>query len=218
MQSEAFAQALRRAVLAQRLHTTPDAWAGGAAVQAHPSIDLAVVAFGPGPASAVAANVLFSREHPQGWVAGIAPDAGALAGVRFDADLQDAQGQSVAWAPGSDWAALPWRAIAGPGAANASNDRPRFVAPYPASLLKLMVAVGLCLAVDRGQLAWADVEPLLTPMIIVSSNEATDECVALLHRTGLLGLSGGRGPGLNDVFARHGLPTLQMHDTTARGG
>jgi len=100
----------------------------------------------------------------------------------------------------------------------AAEDATRFVAPYPASLLKLMVAVGLCLAVDRSRLAWADVEPLLTPMVTVSSNDATDACVALLHRAGLLGLLGGSAPGLNDVFALYGLPTLQMHRTTARGG
>jgi beta-lactamase class A len=49
-------------------------------------------------------------------------------------------------------------------------------------------------------------------MITVSSNEATDECVALLHRVGLLPAE------LNRRLAACGLPTLQLNDTTAAGG
>jgi Beta-lactamase enzyme family len=221
MQSEALSSALRAAVLAQQFERTPDAWAGGAAVQAHPSIDLAVAVFAPGRLRA--AQVLFSREHPQGLVADIAAHGGALRGIRFDADLQSADGTSIAWLPGSDWATLPWRPLHADADANAETiapvlaptDTPRFVAPYPASLLKLMVAVGVGLAVDRGLCAWPDVRDAVEAMITVSSNDATDTCVALLHRTGLLG-----GPvnALNACFAGHGLATLQMHRTTAAGG
>ncbi len=205
----ALATALRSAVLAQGFEHTPDAWAGGAAVQAHPSIDLAVVAFAPGPLRA--ANVLFSREHLQGLQAAIAPDLGLLRGLRFDADLKGADGSSLAWAPGSDWARLRWQ----PLQAQHEEGAPRVVAPYPASLLKLMVAVGLGLATDRGLCRWGEVAGVVEPMITVSSNEATDEAVALLHRMGLLG---GPGNALNAAFAQYGLPTLQLNDTTAAGG
>ncbi len=207
--ADELAQALRAAVLAQGFESTPDAWAGGAPVQACPSIDLAVAAFGPGPLRC--ANVLFSREHPQGLAATIAPHLGPLRSLRFDADVQGADGSSLAWAPGSDWARLPWRPL------HTQHDAgvPRMVAPYPASLLKLMVAVGLGLATDRGLCRWGDVAGVVEPMITVSSNEATDEAVALLHRLGWLG---GDTNALNATFAHYGLPTLQLNDTTAAGG
>jgi beta-lactamase class A len=48
-------------------------------------------------------------------------------------------------------------------------------------------------------------------MIVVSDNDATDTCVALLHRVGMMGA-------LNQRFADLGLPTLQLNNTTPRGG
>ena len=83
------------------------------------------------------------------------------------------------------------------------------MAPYPASLLKLMVAVGVALAVDEGLCEWPDA---LAPMITVSDNDATDTCVALLHRVGWLPRR------LNERFASLGLHTLQLNNTTAKGG
>jgi hypothetical protein len=193
---------LLSAVREQGFAFTQDRWQEGRPVAAHPSIDLAVAAF-PAGRPAVWANVLFSREHPAGHIARIGADAGPVQGLRFDRDVRDAQLDSAAWLPGADWARLSWEPLWGAGPV-------RFVAPYPASLLKLMVAVGVALAVDEGRLAdWPDA---LEPMITVSDNEATDACVAMLHRAGLL------PEGLNRRFAAWGLPTLQMHGTTPRGG
>lgn len=191
---------LRAAVRELDFAATADSQQAGRSVGVHPSLDLAVVAFPPGRAP-LWANVLFSREHPAGVVAEIDSRAGPVRNVRFDADITDTQGDSVAWAPGADWQQLPWRPLAGAGAM-------RFVAPYPASLLKLMVAVGVGLAVDRGLTAWP---AALEPMIVVSDNDATDTCVALLHRTGVIG-------DLNRRFADLGLATLQLNDTTPAGG
>ncbi len=198
------ARQLISAVRAQDFASTADALRGGRPVQAHPSIDLALVVFKDGQAPRWA-NVLFSREHPLGWVADTGAQAGAVRHLRFDADLQDAQGRSVAWLPGADWAALPFRPLHGDASDHAG---PRFVAPYPASLLKLMVAVGVGLAVDAGRCDWPDA---LQPMLVVSDNEATDRCVALLHRVGMV-------DALNRQFVAWGLPTLQLKDTTAAGG
>lgn len=168
---------------------------------AHPSLDLAVAVFARGR-TPLWANVLFSREHPEGIVADIDDHAHAVRGIRFERDLQDAGGRSVAWLPGADWSRLVFAPLWGEGPL-------RFVAPYSASLLKLMVAVGVGLAVDRGRCAWpAD---LVEPMITVSSNEATDEAVALLHRVGAVAL-------LHEAFARFGLSTLRLDDTTPAGG
>jgi beta-lactamase class A len=126
--------------------------------------------------------------------------------VRFDRDVQDAKGTSIAWQSGRNWRQLAWQPVtpraAGPGTL-------RFVAPYPASLLKLMVAVGVGLALDRGLLAeWP---AALEPMIVVSDNEATTELVALLHRLDLM------AP-LNARLGELGLSTLQLNDTQPDGG
>jgi outer membrane receptor protein involved in Fe transport len=89
-----------------------------------------------------AANVLFSREYPQGVVARFGPAGGGLgpvANLRFDADVRDAAGTSVAWQPGADWARIAFPPLFTPP--GLPPGAPRFVAPYPASLLKLMVAV-----------------------------------------------------------------------------
>ena len=202
------AQGLLAAVRAQDFGSTPEAWRGGAAVAAFPSIDLALVDFraAGGPRWA---HVLFSREHPQGLLAETGCDAGAVRNVRFDADQQDTRHGSVAWLPGADWSRLHWTPL---DACRGAVPH-RFVAPYPASLLKLMVAVGVGLAVDRGLCGWP---AALEPMIVRSDNDATDECVALLHRVGLL--TPGREHVLNACFAAWDLRTLQLNDTTPAGG
>ncbi len=208
--------ALLHAVRAQDFGSVADHWHGGARSTHFPSIDLALAVF-PARGAPQFANVLFSREHPQGWAARIAAQAGPVLDVRFDADQQDAKGQSVAWQAGRSWKQMRWTPLAAephPGAQVGA----RFVAPYPASLLKLMVAVGLGLAVDRRLCSWDEVLPMLEPMITVSSNEATDQSVATLHRLGLLGPPGSGVNELNAVFRQHGLPTLQLNDTTAGGG
>ena len=111
---ETHAQATSCGRLAERLlaiareqdfASTPDPARGGQPVDAPPSIDLALVRFAPG-ATPAWANVLLSREHPQGLAATIPPDAGAVQGIRFDADQRDAQLESPAWQPGADWTAL----------------------------------------------------------------------------------------------------------------
>jgi hypothetical protein len=194
---------LLRAVRDQRFDEAADRWRDGAAAEAHPSIDLAVVRFAPGRAP-LAANVLFSREHPFGLTAEFSGMLGPVAHLRFDQDLQGETGDSIAWLPGADWSRISFVPLHGSGPV-------RMVAPYPASLLKLMVAVGVGLAVEAGRVTWAEVMPALEPMIIVSSNEATDHCVALLHRAGCIAT-------LHERLRGWGLPTLQLNRTTPNGG
>ena len=196
--SSALLQAVQHLQFAQ----TPDLEQAGAPVGLMPSIDLALVAF-PRGRPPVWGNVLFSREWPQGHAAAIGAKAGPLTGLRFEADRTNAQGESEAWLPGADWARMAFRPLCGTGPQ-------RFVAPYPASLLKLMVAVGVGLALDEGAIAtWP---AALEPMITVSDNDATDHCVALLHSCGWLPQR------LNKRFEGAGLPTLQLHNTTRQGG
>ena len=199
----ALAAALLDAVRRQDFATTADGWQQGRPLGLMPAIDLAVVTFAPGRAPRWA-NVLFSREHPGGVVARIGADAGPVRNIRFDADQRDDRLESPLWAPGADWSRARFTPLWGP------QEPPglRFVAPYPASLLKLMVAVGVALAVDGGRCAWPDA---LEPMITVSSNEATDECVALLHRVGTV-------DELNARLQALALPTMRLLHTTPAGG
>jgi hypothetical protein len=217
MTADQLAQALLAAVRAQDFGSTPDAMQRGGPVTEFPSLDLAVVAF-PNHAAPVWANVLLSREHPQGLVGEIGSDAGDLRNVSFLADVRNAAGVSIAWQPGSDWSRIAWQPLHGRGAS-------RIVAPYPASLLKLMVAAGVGLAFDAGGVHWDQawthagrtrtVDAWCTDMIAISCNESTSAMVALLHAQGLL------GPGrhaLHEAFAARGLHTLRLDGTQHDGG
>jgi hypothetical protein len=214
MSHDALAQTLLAAVRGLHFEQTEDSLLGGAPVRHRPSIDLAVVAFPPRHAAPVWANVLFSREHPQGLVAEIGAEAGPVRNIRFEADLQDGEHRSIAWLPDADWSRLKFTPLHGTGPH-------RFVAPYPASLIKLMVAVGVARIVDDGCCGWHDalafdgrVRPIADwceDMIVVSCNQSTSALVALLHRWD------GIAP-LHAAFARQGLHTLRLDDTTPDGG
>ena len=216
------AQALLQAVRVQHFEATPDAICGGAPPMHFPSLDLAVIAF-PQGAPPVWANVLFSREQPQGIVADIAAAAGAVRNVRYLADRTDAQLRSDAWLPDADWPRLHFEPLAGSGAQ-------RFVAPYPASLIKLMVAVGMARQVDGGACDWdtpathggrtRPVADWAEDMIAFSCNDSTSALVALLHRQRAIVREGDHEThnALHDAFAALGLHSLRLADTRADGG
>jgi hypothetical protein len=216
------AQALLAMVRAQRFETTPDKLQDGAPLGWHPAVDLAVVVFPRGDAAPVCANVLFSREHPRGLVARFGAGFGPVDNIGFQADVRDAAGESIAWLPQADWSRIAFPAWFGAG--------PRFVAPYPASLLKMMVAVGVGRLVDTGRSDWAlplshagqarPVGDCLYDMITVSSNEATSALVAHLHARGAIRREGGREVHneLHDLFAAQGLPGLRIANTQPDGG
>lgn len=186
-----------------------------------PSIDLAVVAF-PVGAKPVWANVLFSRDFPEGIIADTGPNAQAPGNIRYLADQTDAQGRSAAWLSDSDWNAMQWTALAGQG-------QNRFVAPYPASLIKLMVAIGAGRVVDTGSHGWEDawayggiqksIAAWCESMIVASNNDATSAMVALLHAGGLIQKGAdGETNQLEQLFDSLDLHTLRLHDTQADGG
>ncbi len=222
MTSDDLAQALRAAVLAQRFEETADSLQGGAPLGWHPSIDLAVAIFPRGGVAPVCANVLFSREHPQGLVARMADGFGAVTNIGFHADVRNAASDSYAWLPGADWSRIAFPAWFGSG--------PRFVAPYPASLLKTMVAVGVGRLVDAGRSDWTlpliyggatrPIADWLYDMITVSSNEATSALVTHLHARGAIRREGGAEVQneLHELFAAQGLPGLMIANTQPDGG
>ena len=201
---------------AARWHLLKDSWQGGAAPTHAPSVDLAVCLFRPGQ-PLLAANVLGSREGT--FCAELPADFGAAKGVAFQCDLQDAQGRSMAWLPDADWSRIRFTPLYAKGW--------RFVAPYPASLLKLMLAAGLC--------AWLNTHHETDPdatlntswchdgqsrplrdwqhdMISLSCNRSTDALVAWSHAHGLLPTA------LPELLRALDLPTLGISRTRPRWG
>ncbi len=185
--------------------------------QPFPSLDLAVVAW-PRDGAPVWANVLFSRDFPHGLVAQIDEQAGAVGNIRYLADQTNSQGESHVWRASTDWDRVDWTHLTGEGTH-------RFVAPYPASLVKLMVAVGVAQSIDAGRYEWdtpwlygakkSSIAQWTESMLVASSNEATNAMVALLHAGGLI------EPETNNLeksFAVYGLGTLRLSQTRADGG
>ncbi|MCW3478275.1 class A beta-lactamase-related serine hydrolase [Neisseriaceae bacterium JH1-16] len=218
------ADALRRAVLDQHFELIADPHDGGRPLRHFPSLDLALITFPQGSAP-VYANVLFSRDHPEGVVAHFDSAKLAVDNVRFLADQQDAAGNSVAWRPDSDWSRLSWQALSRP-----SRPEHDFVFPYPASLLKLLPALGVLELVSVGRLSLAspvdydgETRPLLDwldAMITVSCNRSTSALTQLLHQNGQI-VRNDKGESHNAVNAlceRLGLPLLRFDDTAADGG
>ncbi len=218
---EQLAAALIKAVKDQHFEATFDQHRGGAPISHFPSIDLAVIAFAP-DGKATCANVLFSREHPDGISAQFDPRMGAVNNIEYLADQTDKATNSIAWAADSDWTRMQWKTLAGQGQ--------RVVAPYPASLVKLMVLVGVARCIDAGAAGWDDSWPFdgqrrslaewADAMIVVSSNEATTALVAFLHHAGLIerAADGEQRNGLHAVFAAYGLTSLRLADTKPNGG
>lgn len=188
-----------------------------------PTLDLAVVAF-PEHSPAVWANVLVTRGHHAGVVARIGDDASSVQDIQFLVDPTDAARRSLAWQPGADWTQIP-------GLKTLQGQGPfRSIAPYPASLIKLMVAVGVGLLVDQGRTGWSwpwswqgrsrPVLDWMHGMITESRNDDTSALVALLHAGGLIGREGPIETVnlLHEAFSSLGLHTLRLANTQADGG
>ncbi len=217
------AQALLAAVRSQDFGATKDSERQGRAVAHFPSIDLAVVAF-PRHRDPVWANVLFSRDHPQGIVASIPANAGTVQDVRYEADQTDRKLKSIAWSPAADWNAMRWRTLSGPA------DGRRFVQPYPASLIKLMLLVGVAHAIDIDRGTWntrwtygqreRSLFEWAFDMTAHSCNESTSALVAWAHAVNLIRRDGGREVfnAIEELFWTHGLETLRFADTRPDGG
>jgi hypothetical protein len=187
-----------------------------------PNLDLALVAL-PADGPPVWANVLFSREWPRGLQAQLPADAGAVENIAYFADPVDAERRSIAWQPGADWTRLTGlRPLTGSGPH-------QFIAPYPASLIKLMVAVGVARLVDEGRARWDEawrfdgrsqrIADWTGPMLTVSDNDATRAMVALLHDRGLIRREGSTEHNtLHTLFEQRGLHGLRLASTRADGG
>lgn len=189
----------------------------GARIAHMPNVDLAVIELDAEGHPLAAANVIFSRDFPRGHAVAIDQESLGARGVRF------LRWDSDRWDDKKSWTQVPATEAVVPGHENAAVQ---FMAPYPASLFKIMIAYGVMRLVDRGVMTLEtpyhfvnDKEdrgerPLrawLEPMIVASDNGATEALVKLLHERGEM-------ERLNAEFAALGLGTLQINGTSPLTG
>lgn len=194
-----------------------------------PSIDAAVIELDGAGRVTGAADVLLSRDYPQGLVTRVDADL-VVSGVRWYRWDQARADSAVAWrAPHIDSDDIvPGRGVTAP----AGRAYP-FMSPYPASLFQLLVAADTLHLVDRGVIALdADYPYLQAPgstclgetftdtrttrelldrMVTASDNRAT--CMLLKQLTDLDQLDA-----VNAWTAGLGLTTLQLGGIDPGGG
>ncbi|SHN26169.1 Beta-lactamase enzyme family protein [Cryptosporangium aurantiacum] len=193
--------------------------AAAAPIHQTPQLDATVIKLDRSGRPVAAADVLLSPQYPNGKI------------IPLDKNLTTTQ---VRW---RQWDDATWdnNNAQGtidivPGRESAPVD---FMSPYPASVLKLMVAFGILRMVDAGELSLDDTytyTPVGTPsslcggartatsitqlfdeMITVSSNPSTCALIKLMHERGKI-------DGLNQQFVDLGLPTLRLAGTNPNTG
>jgi len=203
-----------------------------AATIAHPpNLDVAVIALDRSGRPRAIANVLLSRDYPEGVGVPIGDDFGtdAVRWRRWNPDrwnggtfseTDGSRGSTVGW---TDNPPLTDADDIVPGRDEATLE---FMSPYPASTFKLMVAFHTMRLVDRGAVALdrdyryvrADgtemvrtTRQLLDRMITESDNDSAKALVKQLHDQG-------EDDGLNQELRDHGLGTLQVNGTDPATG
>ena len=200
-----------------------------------PNIDLAVIALGGSGDPVSTADVLFSRDYPDGVVAPVDVNLASTAVryVRWDIDRWN--GGTFSSATGRQLTVKGWKdnppLTAGddivPGRTHALL---RFMAPYPGSLFKLMIAFQTLRLVDRGILhlnGAYSFDPKggcfaaapgtetnrqrLDAMITESDNRSACALVKQLHQLGQI-------DAMNSEFRALGLNTLQVNGTSGETG
>lgn len=212
----ALANEVKRAIVERDFAAVRDSGKGGAKLHQSPNIDTAVLELGADGRVRAAANVLVSPKYPSGVV------------VPLDENMATDQVRWRRWNP-SEWD------NGGKGTADAvagrENAKLDFMSPYPASVLKLMVAYGVLRLVDQGKVTLAEtyayrpvggssfcggsvsapVRKFMDEMITVSSNQATCAMIKLIHDHNAM-------TALNQTFSGWGLDMLQLTKTDPANG
>ncbi|MEV0391219.1 serine hydrolase [Nonomuraea sp. NPDC050643] len=186
-------------------------------ISQQPQIDLTVIELDRLGRPVSSGTVLMSPQYPDGKI------------VPVDGDLHTTD---VRW---RQWDDAGWYANRGQGTIDVVPGRESapidFMSPYPASVLKLMVAFGVLRLVDQGVIGLDDtyayepttvsalcgpasggtVRDYLDASLTWSSNAATCAMVKLLHDRGAV-------DGLNRTFQDLGLETLQLKNTNPANG
>jgi len=180
------AAVLRRALLQAIQATSPSMR------DPFPTIDCSIALLPPlgKIGSASWAHVLIQAGNSEGLRGDLDPrTATGPHNISYFADPVNDAKDSIAWQPGANWREFKHLE-------HLSGEGPhRAIAPYPASVIKLMVAVGVCLLIDKKALRWEEmaivgrerlsISDCCDRMISVSSNEATEAHRGLTSRTRL---------------------------------
>ncbi|SDG07401.1 Beta-lactamase enzyme family protein [Lentzea fradiae] len=183
-----------------------------------PNMDAAVIELDHAGRPKAVANVLLSPQHPDGVVVPVKPRELATDQVRYR------------WWDDTEWDVNGGKGTRDvlPGRENAPID---FSSPYPASVLKLMVAFGVLRLADQGRVD-LDADYAYDPnpvreacggptvkkvrqhfdeMITKSQNEATCSLIKLIHDLNAW-------DEVNRTFADLGMPTLMVTETIPGNG
>jgi hypothetical protein len=203
-------------------------------ISSPPNVDVAVIELGPGGRARRAADVLLSRDYPDGVVVPVDRNLGTSA-VRFRRWDVDRWNGGTFGSDGTRTGTKGWRddpplTAADDIVAGRQSAPLEFMAPYPASLFKLLVAFHTLRLADRGTLdldAGYAYDPAggcggaapgtettgrwLDAMITASDNRAA--CALLKQLHGL-----GEVDGMNAELRDLGLGTLQVNGTSAITG
>ncbi len=210
-------EGLRTIVAEQRFAEVVHLASGRRSPQA-PNVDVAVIELDASGRPAAAADVLLDKDHPRGVAVPVDAELGvsAVRWRRWDSDRWSAGRRGVV--------------DVAPGRTAAATE---FMAPYPASVFKLLVAFGVLHLVDRGAVrldgryryvsgnggcpgganasATRTNREWLDGMITYSDNRSTCALVQQLHRHDAV-------DGLNAAFLGLGLGTLQLRGTDPVSG
>lgn len=191
-----------------------------------PNIDVAVIELDEAGQMLDRANVLLSRDYPEGLVVPLDPDTGAtgVRWLRWDIERWNGGTFSTTTTTGElltvkGWLDNPPLTTADDIVLGREGAPYHFMLPYPASNFKLLIAYYLMRLVDRGEMSLDQSVTYLPPdtppetralsdwldlMITVSDNYATKALLQELGRANLL-------DGLNREFSALGLSTLQLN-------
>jgi len=196
-----------------------------------PNVDVAVIQLDAAGNLVDRACVLLSRDYPNGTVAPLDGNQGANS-VRFRRwDIERSDGGTFSRADGhplttKGWTNNPPLTAADDLAPGREGAALQFMAPYPASLFKLMVAFHVMRMADAGRIALdtdytyapAGAKPetrkireWLEPMITLSDNQATSALLKLFHDRN-------EAEPLNREFRELNLGTLQINATNPKDG
>lgn len=197
-----------------------------------PNVEVAVIEFDAAGRMADRACVLLSRDYPDGTIVPLDRDSGANNAVRFLRwDIERSDGGAYSSNDGhrlttKGWTDDPPLTEGDEILPECANTQYQFMAPYPASLFKIMVAFHIMRMVDAGKItldsdyvyAIAGAKPLshkirywLDLMITISDNGATAALLKMLHDNDEI------AP-MNQEFRELNLGTLQINGTDATDG
>ena len=195
-----------------------------------PNIDVAVIQLDAAGNLVDRAFVLLSRDYPEGLVVPIDKNL-AVTGVRFrrwDIERSDGGRFSKEGHPltTKGWTNNPPLTAADDLVPGAESAPYQFMAPYPASLFKLMVAFHVMRMIDAGKVTLESdynyappgakpesrkIRDWIEPMITVSDNHATSALLKMLHDQNEI-------EPLNREFRELTLATLQINGINPKNG